>query len=258
MEDKLFSIYKNMPAFLQNVAVSLQGYRIRRRRFGEGFEEKLSRATGRLSGDGKALHELRREWLSEHLRIASESEFWRRRFHKHGVKPNGEEPFCEIQKLPCLRKSEFKNTPSEILPDGLETGDLLDRHTSGTTGSGLQFWETVESEQEQWAVWWRYCRWHGIDRTDWCGCFGGRQVVDTKTDSPPYWRYNLPGRQVMFSNYHIAPATAGDYIEAIRRWELPWIHGYRSSIALLVQLMLEQNLSAPESVRVVTISYERG
>ncbi len=251
-------IYACMPPLLQNIAVSVEGWRIRRRRFGAGFGERMSKAAKRLSWDGQVLNEFRREQLSKHLSIASESAFWHRRFQKHGLEPNGKDPFHELQKLSCLRKSEFKDRPSEIVPDGFNTGDLLDRHTSGTTGSGLQFWQTVGSRREQFAIWWRYRGWHGLDRDTWCGYFGGRKVVDIERDQPPFWRYDIPGKRLTFSNYHIGPDTVEDYIKTIRKRGLPWLHGYPSSIALLAQLMLEQNLSAPESVRVVTISYERG
>ena len=33
---------------------------------------------------------------------------------------------------------------------------LIPSATSGTTGSGLKFLQTVTMENAQWAVWWRY------------------------------------------------------------------------------------------------------
>ena len=256
MKENIFELYSCMPSFLQNVAVSVEGWRIHRRRFGDGFEGRMSETVGRLEGDEQDIHEFKKERLSAHLRAASESEFWRQRFQKYGVDPNGDDPSHELQKLPCLRKSEFKERPSKILPAGFDTNNLLDRRTSGTTGSGLQFWQTFGSRREQFAIWWRYRRWHGLDRDTWCGYFGGRRVVSVEQSQPPFWRYDIPGKQVIFSNYHIGPDTSEDYLETIRRWDLPWLHGYPSSISLLAQLMLERNLSAPESVRIITTGAE--
>ena len=58
--------------------------------------------------------------------------------------------------------------------------------TSGTTGSGFNFPETREMEQKQWAVWWRFRKWHGINSSMWCGWFGGRLIASINQKNPPF------------------------------------------------------------------------
>lgn len=256
MKKYIFRLYNSLPLFLQNVAVSFEGWRTHRRRFGGEFEKRMQEVIGRLEWDEQSMADLRKRRLLKHLRVASESAFWKARFQRYGVDPNTQEPYREIGKLPVLRKQQVKQNYSSIVPDGFRTSELLRRHTSGTTGSGLQFWQTVESRREQFAIWWRYRRWHELTRNTWCGYFGGRRVVDVDQHQPPFWRYDIPGKRVIFSNYHIAPDTVERYLGPIRRWDLTWLHGYPSSIALLSQLMLEKDLSAPESVRIVTTGAE--
>src|SRR5690606_40913392 len=70
---------------------------------------------------------------------------------------------------------------------------------------------------EQWAIWWRYRRWHGIEPGTWCAYFGGRSLVPFKASKPPFWRYNIPARQVMFSAYHMSPENLRAYVDELRR-----------------------------------------
>ena len=143
---------------------------------------------------------------------------------------------------------EFRN------PD-LNPRDLLSVHTSGTTGGGLVFPQTREMERVTWATWWRYRQWHGLHQDDWCLYFGGRSVVPLSQQHPPYWRWNHPGRQLIFSGYHLSEKTAPDYAKAIFDAQIGWIHGYPSMLALLASFAIEQDLPLPK-IRVVTLGAE--
>ena len=52
---------------------------------------------------------------------------------------------------------------------------------------------TLAAIQEQWAIWWRYRRLHGLQFNTWCGYFGGRSVVPLTQKRPPLWRFNRAG-----------------------------------------------------------------
>jgi len=94
-------------------------------------------------------------------------------------------------------------------------------HNSGTNGSGLKLAQTPEALREQWAIWWRYRQWHGIDCDTWHGYFGCIPIVPLKDSSPPFWRVKYPDRQVMFSTFHIKPEKTSEYVEATRDRGLP-------------------------------------
>lgn len=129
-------------------------------------------------------------------------------------------------------------------------------HTSGTTGGGLRFATTLQAVQEQWAIWWRYRRWHGIEIDTWCGYFGGRSVVPLSQIRPPFWRYNHPGKQILFSAYHMSQTNLGAYVDELRRRRPPWLHGYPSLLALLAAYVLEKGTDLDYKVRWVTVGAE--
>ena len=253
----LEAIYLRLPVSLQNAAVSLEGWRIARRRYGSGYHaiELAVQAQGDL--DAVALQQFRVRRLRDFLGVASQSPYWQDQFAEHGVVPQADNPFKELGKLPVLTKDTVKQNVDRIINPTISRASMLWRHTSGTTGSGLVFPETHETEWFTWSHWWRYRRWHGLAPTTWCGYFGGRSVVPVGSTRPPFWRVNRPARQLMLSGYHLSRDTAPAYLAALREFQVEWVHGYPSMLTLLAQYANEQNLPIDlPRLRVVTTGAE--
>lgn len=231
---QLEQLYRRLPAALQNVACSVEGLRINRRRYGRDYPACERAVMERDLRDPVYVQKLQLQRLAEHLRAAANSPYWAGQFAQYRVDVDGD-PRDELCKLPIVSKQQVRAEALRIGNASLAEG-LVACHTSGTTGAGLRFVETQAAERERWAVWWRYRGWHGIARDTWCGYFGGRSIVPVESSRAPYWRINRPGRQLMFSAYHLSPSTARSYLKALRRFSPPWLHGYPSFIALLAGL----------------------
>ena len=95
-----------------------------------------------------------------------------------------------------------------------------------------------------------------LDRGTWCGYFGGRSVVPLSQNSPPFWRINIPGRQILFSGYHISGATIDHYIEKLRLSQPAWLHGYPSLLALVAGLVRDLGLDIGYVPRWITTGAE--
>lgn len=253
----LEAIYLRLPVSLQNAAVSLEGWRIARRRYGSGYRtaEHAVQAQGDL--DAVALRQFRERRLRDFLGVATQSPYWQEQFAEYGVVPQAHDPFKELGKLPVLTKDTVKQNVARIINPTIDRSTLLWRHTSGTTGSGLVFPETHETEWFTWTHWWRYRRWHGLTPTTWCGYFGGRSVVPVRNTRPPFWRVNRPARQLMLSGYHLSRETAPAYLAALREFQVEWVHGYPSMLTLLAQYAKELGLPIDlPRLRVVTTGAE--
>lgn len=250
------AFYARLPVWLQEIAVSLEGHRLMRRRYGPPYPAVEAAWIARDRISSPALAPFRNTILRAHLLAAATTPFWASRFAIHGVRPEATDPFAELAKLPVLTKYEARAALSELQPPGLPERELVACHTSGTTGAGLVFAETRAAERDRWSTWWRYRRRHGIDHTTWCGYFGGRSLVPLTRRTPPFWRTNRPGRQVMFSAYHLSASTAAVYVETLRKLAIPWLHGYPSTLALLASFVLEQGLHIGGSLRVITSGAE--
>src|SRR5207247_1480161 len=139
-------------------------------------------------------------------------------------------------------KEEVQEHADELISTAVPSREHVWVHSSGTTGGALRFPSTMPAIQEQWAIWWRYRRWHGIERHTWCGYFGGRSVVPATAKRPPFWRYNLAGNQILFSGYHMNERNLRSYVEELRRRRPPWLFGYPSLLSLLASYILDTGI----------------
>jgi phenylacetate-CoA ligase len=182
--------------------------------------------------------------------------YYTRLAEQYGVRSHDFKEFEDLKQLPVLHKAtvqeHYPQLRSRIIPDK----HCSIAHTSGTTGGGLRFAATREAIREQWAVWWRYRRWHGIDFDTWCGYFGGRSVVPLSQKNPPFWRYNLPSRQILFSGYHMNEKNLAFYVNLLRKKKPPWLHGYPSLLALLASYLMDKNDTIGYPVQWITVGAE--
>jgi len=249
-------IYLKLPAFLQNKVLAWQGKRVRDRRFGASFNRVMKASEARLTFSPGQLDDYRATRLSAHLKYARHSPFWAERFLRYSVNPNASDPFAELAKLPILTKNEARMHAKQIQNPLFERNKLHRLHTSGTTGSGLVFLETLDSESERWAVWWRYRQKLGINPQNLCALFGGRCLVPLSQKEPPFWRHSPFTCQIFFSSQHLSLETFRTYLAQIEAANAPWVHGYPSCIGLLATWMIEFGVSPPKCLKFVTVGAE--
>lgn len=246
----LNKIYELSPVIVQNFMCSVKGLLICKRRYNEGFQKELKRF---LIGDIDQETELRdflllTKNIPAYDGIISQEDY--------DLLQRGEiDVYDVIKQFPIIDKQSVKSQLKSYINDHY-CGQQFLMHTSGTTGSGLEFPYSVKMENRQWAVWWRYRIRLGIRMDTWCGWFGGRIVISPKIICKPYWRINRPGKQVMYSSYHLTKDTAIDYYEDIKKRQLTWLHGYPSSIARLSSLFIDSGFQPLSCVRFITTGAE--
>jgi phenylacetate-CoA ligase len=250
-------IYLKLPIPLQHAACTFAGWRIELGRYGGSFPELLRQFEARTFVSREEIEALRDERLRWFVAYcAANVPYYQRRFRELGLDPREIRSLGDLKALPILTKDEVRDHHAELTSHhGPRRGKVV-VHTSGSTGSGLRFPTTVGALREQWAVWWRYRRWHGIERGTWCALFAGRSIVPITQSRPPFWRYNLPGRQMLFSAYHMSRPNIDAYLTELRRKQPPWFHGYPSLLALVADRALETGFDLGYPVRWITIGAE--
>ncbi len=251
------AIYNSLPVFAQNWACSLEGWRINRSRYDRTFSRVLDEASARANWSVEQIYEWRDARLKAFLKDAVRSVPYYREQTKLGkFDIDGVTGLDDLSKLPILEKRvvQSRNSDFEAELNSREPAQIA--HTSGTTGGGLRFPVTRSSRIEQWAVWWRYRHWHKIERAEWCAYFGGRTIVPPEIQTAPFWRINVPGRQIMFSAYHLREESAVAYLSEIKRRGIRWLHGYPSQLALLAKLAYANSFDLRGQLRWITIGAE--
>ena len=250
-------LYGKLPVWLQNVFCSAEGYRLERHRYGDGYSAVLSDAERRTSSGLEAAIAYRDSRVAAFVRHAAQTvPYYRRWFRDNSVDVADVRTLADLRALPILTKAEVQADVADFQSDAVPKRERVATHTSGSTGAGLRFATTVPAVREQYAVWWRYRHWHGLEHGVWCGHFGARSVVPTSQNAPPYWRYDRPGRRVLFSGYHMSEARLAAYIDELRKRRLPWLHGFPSTLALLAAHVVEHGVDLGYDIRWVTVGGE--
>lgn len=132
-------------------------------------------------------------------------------------------------------------------------------HTSGTTGSGLNYPVSKEFVNNHWAIYWKSRYLFNLTTDTWCAYIIGRNVLDTERKKPPYWIKCYPTRQYMFSNAHLNSNTVELYLKKIKKSGIYWMHGFPSSLNYMASLIKERKLEALArdlKLRIITASSE--
>ncbi|MGE5351600.1 MAG: hypothetical protein ACM3P0_05920 [Acidobacteriota bacterium] len=132
-------------------------------------------------------------------------------------------------------------------------------HTSGTTGSGLNYPVSKEFVNNHWAIYWKSRYLFNLTTDTWCAYIIGRNVLNTERKRPPYWIKCYPTRQYMFSNAHLNVNTVELYLRKIKKSGIYWMHGFPSSLNYMASLIKERKLEglAKElKLRIITASSE--
>jgi phenylacetate-CoA ligase len=249
-------IYSWLPVPLQHAAVSYEGRRIRRFRFEAEFHELLNEYKSRTFMSRQEVLALRDRRLSEFvLHAATTVPYYQELFARLKLDPRDVRTPDDLKVLPILKKSDVQELGERLWSQAVDPRTVRIERTSGSTGGGLRFPMTFRANREHWAVYARYLGWHGLDPLHtWCLHFGGRVLVPRKQRRPPYWRWNYPGKQLLFSAYHLGPATAADYLRAMERSGATWIHGYTSQVTLIAGYALQHRAQLP--IRWVSLASE--
>jgi len=247
--NNLKRIYFLLPVFIQNMVISIVGYRLKKTRMNNEFFSFLKFYNTTPKEELIKREQIR---LKEFLEFSQKSFFWKEKFEKYNVDITSENIEEELRKLPVLTKEEVKDNINNIL---IKDRNLIKVHTSGTTGGGLIFYESKKSQSERWAVWWRYRMYHGIKIDTWFGWFGGMSIINIKQKKPPFYRVNYPERRVMFSAHHLNEDTVSHYSNAIIKRRLIWLHGYPSQLSYFASLCLDKNINF-EFVTNITLGAE--
>ena len=241
------AIYQKLPVFGQNLLCTVAGYKRYRSRFSPYFYEVLTKLEESAAGPLERLHEIQRSRLDRLVTRAREhSPFYRDLPPPSEHRDPGEAIHRTLLSLPILEKSDYREQPGAFLADDIPADRLQRGRTSGTTGSALPLWYTLDTLAEEYATVWRLRRANGVAGPEVPNhTFNGPIVVPFDRKRPPFWRTNAYGRQTLFSLYHMTTDNLRAYVDAIHEIPAAYVQGYPSSIHLVARAMLEAGRPLP-------------
>jgi phenylacetate-CoA ligase len=252
------NIYPNMPLFIQNIGISMFGYKWHKRRFGGIFKKELKQVKERENYSTEQWKEYQtvtlRKLLSHSINTVP---YYRELFNKSNLteaKINKFELY-DLKLIPFLEKQTLRTLgKTSLLSNELERGGEFFA-SSGSTGTPTQILFSYPMHQ-RWSAAFeaRIRHWAGVDRFTPRGMIGGRRVVAEGHAKPPFYRYNLIEKQVYMSAYHISAQTASNYLQGMIKNHVEYMTGYAMSNFFLARFFDELKLDAPQLKAILTSS----
>ena len=254
--------YPLVPPWAQSFGLSLYGLAWRRERLGGDFPQYVREFRER---DAWSPEEFQGYLNAELRKVLSKAfscvPYYGNAWQNTGVRSREllQLTVSDLEQLPITRKDDLRKDPDRFVCQPTENARRLHRYySSGTTGTPIVAICTADGHRKFIAA--REARsfnWAGTSLLRPRSMIGGRMVVAKGISKPPYHRYNWAEKQVYFSAYHISPANARHYVEALNRYQPKVCTGYAYSHYLLARMMLDQGLTLDYRPEALVLSSEK-
>jgi len=150
--------------------------------------------------------------------------------------------------FPVIDKYDLLNNPSELYPNGGKVRPwYLAGKSSGTTGTPLVVYRSLESAVMEQAFIRRHWEWSGFCSTSSRVTLRGDMIVPPETKHPPFWYWNRLDRQLIVSSRHLREPFAESIIAEIRKLQPYALEAYPSTAYSLAKILddRDQTLAIP-------------
>jgi len=249
--------YDITPVFVQNWLISLYGHYWKKRRYGGIFKEQLIQFKKREGFTKKQWHDYQTTELRKLLVHAYTTvPYYSRVYSENGFKLTDFQNFelSQLENLPILEKDELRKFgSSELLSIKRKKGVFYS--SSGSTGTPTQIYFSKQFHQKYSALYEaRVRQWASLDFNMPRGMIGGRRIIKSAKNNPPFYRFNKAEKQTYFSAYHISEQNAKNYLKGIKNNKVAYMVGYAMSNYLLANLFESLDLKVPRLKAVITSS----
>ena len=239
-----FRVYEKLPIWMQNIACTLAGIKMRYSRYNRSFHETLRMLE---ESDRWSLEQLRgyqQEQLGNVIRHAYNTvPYYRELFDNRKLTPNDVQKISDLPKLPILEKRTVRERSGDLISTDWPRRRQIIAHTGGTTGTSLKLVSDINTQPAQWAVWWRHRRRFGVKLHDPFIVFAGRPVVPLSNMKPPFWRRNLATHQTYVSVHHLTKQNMPYLVDYLQKRNVVFYSGYPSGLYLVATYLLDNRIS---------------
>ena len=245
-------VYEHSPHWLRDVLVSLQGQLFVLQRYGKIYANARQECQ-QLEYEARHNAAQRQDRLFSALvqHAASRSPVYQELYRGVALPQR----VCDIATLPVLTKESVRAALDGLRTRPHRAGDVS-VHTSGMTGTPLEFSFDRADFQRRMAVLDSYRAWFGVERGDRRATFSGRVVTPARDRSGRFWQTNRALNQRLYSSYHLSAENLPSYIDDLERFRPRFLDGYPSTLWILARHLLSQGRSLSFKPRVIFVTGE--
>lgn len=223
------SIYSTLPYWLQNIAVSLYGYKLKRQRFNDEFYKILDFLNSTQGWSKEQICAYKEEHIFKILEQAyNHCPYYHKKYKDVGLRPYDFKKLEDLQKFPIITKEEIRENWHGMVSDNISKKDLILSHTSGSTNKPLAFYHTKYSIPFYWAIDQRYKNRFGFHYGSMCVNFSPRPIVPISSKRPPFWRYDRVLNRYFINMQQIRAEKIRNIISFLQTEKIDYFIGYPS------------------------------
>ncbi|MFN8548642.1 MAG: phenylacetate--CoA ligase family protein [Candidatus Eisenbacteria bacterium] len=223
-------------------------------RFGGAIYRRLLRELderGRVDEErlADAQSESLRWWIGHAVETVP---FYGRLFAEAGLSAASIREPRDLARLPFLDKETVRAAGESLASRAVPRGAWVHTATGGTSGRPLGFYvERRVSRQREWAF--MHTQWKRVGYA-----LDARVAALRNHVLPPdrLYEYNPRTRTLVLDPFRLTPRNVRQYVEAMRRHEVRFLHTYPSAAATLLRFAAEAGVDPRSGVRVVLASSE--
>ena len=240
------AFYEKMPIFAQNILLSMYGYLIHRERHRLDFQNVSDFLNKSQFYSMQELEEYQREHLSLIIKHAYKNvPYYNEKFKAIKLMPSDIKEISDLHKIPILTRNDIHDNFEKLIAKNIDRSKLKMGHTSGTTGSPLEFlWDHNLIVMNN-AFHWRQRNWAGLKLGDKFAVLFGRVIVPLKQKNAPFWRYNYFQKQLWMSSFHLTKENLKYYVDKLHAFKPVIIEGYPSTMYILAKYLDSQDIIFP-------------
>lgn len=217
-------LFINLPFFLKNIAFGIVSLMEKRKRKGKYYLQYKTKLIESVKNDLTAEDIIKDKAIETVNRLPY--------YKGEKIKSFNEIPIIDkniINNHYCL----FFNTTAQ---------PFTEMKTSGTSGQSLKIPLSKKMYQKKFAAYDAFRELNEMCLKEPNANFFGRTIFPVKKKVAPFWLYSSFSKQLVLSQYHLNENTVNDYLDALSKYGIKWIHGYPSFLNLFSELLIEGGL----------------
>ncbi|WP_143512730.1 phenylacetate--CoA ligase family protein [Vreelandella utahensis] len=232
--------YYNAPVIFQNLLVSAYGFWLWRSRYSKEAPEFLEFLKKTELYSTEKLKLLQEEKFVDLARHAIRTvPYYSRWASNNGINECDITGQTCIKRFPVISKDDIRKNPDDFISSDYRKKDLMTLSTSGTTGSPLKIWCDRRCRTYHYAFFSRLRSWFGISARSKRATLFGRVIMKASQEKPPFWRYDIAQRNLIFSSYHLSEKNIHHYYKKLCDYNPEEIIGYPSSLYQIALYVLD-------------------
>lgn len=233
-------LYQASPVSLQTLLLNLKAVELYGERYGRKFWRLLEEFEQNQWRSDEQMEAYQTAKLQLVIANAYENvPYYRALMTRLKLRPVDIKTKEDLSKLPILTRADVKKHSADLLARNYPKIFLRHGHTSGTTGSPLDFSYDISTCVLHHVADWRQKHWAGLRWGEPYASLQGRVITPTTQQQPPFWRYNYVNRQLFLSSFHLHMQNLPHYFAELERRNIRVIEGYPSTLYILALYLLK-------------------